>query len=57
MYLYRAMTSEEIVNRINGIETNKAILKGTNTFNYKEGIDYIHFYKYAAHAFFLRDKF
>ena len=57
MYLYRAMTNTELINRINGIETNEPITKSKNTFTYKDNIDYIHFYKYAAHAFYLRDMF
>jgi len=56
MYLYRAMSSEELINRLNGIEKNKTNFKGENTFNYKENIDYMHFFKYSAHAFSFRDK-
>ena len=45
------MSSRELINRLNGIETNEAVIKGENTFKYKDGIDYIHFYKFAEHAF------
>lgn len=51
MYVYRVMSSRELVNRLNGIETNKAVVEGQNTFKYKKDIDYIHFYKFAEHAF------
>lgn len=51
MYVYRAMSSRELVNRLNGIETNEAVIKGENTFKYQKGMDYIHFYKFAEHAF------
>lgn len=51
MFVYRAMSSTEIINRIKGINTNDTLHKGINTFEYKDGIDYIHFYKFAQHAF------
>jgi hypothetical protein len=56
MYLYRAMTSEELINRLNGISENKPAIKGVNTFKYIDK-DYIHFYKYAEHVFFFKKKF
>lgn len=51
MFVYRIMSSTEIINRIKGINTNDTLHKGINTFEYKDGIDYIHFYKFAQHAF------
>lgn len=50
MYLYRTMSSNELINRINGIDTNEQIVQGENTFKYKENVDYIHFFKFADHA-------
>ena len=55
MYLYRAMSSEEIINRINGISDNKPAIKGVNTFKYMNK-NYIHFYKFAEHAFLFKKK-
>ena len=51
MYVYRAMSNTELLNRLKGISTNKTLNKGLNTFEYKNGVDYIHFYKFAQHAF------
>lgn len=56
MYLYRAMSSDELINRINGIKKNKAAIKGVNTFKY-DNKDYIHFFKFAEHAFLFQKKF
>lgn len=51
MYVYRVMSSCELVNRMNGINTNDTLNKGINTFKYERGTDYIHFYKFPQHAF------
>lgn len=56
MYLYRSMSSDELINRINGINKNKAAIKGINTFKY-DNKDYIHFFKFAEHAFLFQKKF
>lgn len=56
MYLYRAMSSEELISRINGISENKPTIKGSNTFKYADK-NYIHFYKFADHAFLFKKKF
>lgn len=57
MYVYLPMSSKELVNRLNGIETSHAVIKGGNTFKCKDGIDYIHFYKFAKHAFINKKPF
>lgn len=57
MFVYRVMSSDEIVNRIKGINTNDTLHKGINTFEYKHGVEYIHFYKFAQHAFINRHMF
>lgn len=57
MYVYRVMSSRELVNRLNGVETNEVVIKGLNTFEYKNEVDYIHFYKFAEHAFINKERF
>ncbi|MDE5587243.1 MAG: hypothetical protein K2I72_02600 [Bacilli bacterium] len=54
MYVYRAMSSEELLNRMKGIETNRSIVLGVNSFQYEEGHDYIHFFKFLSHALFFQ---
>lgn len=51
MYVYRAMSSDELINIINGVNSKDILHKGLNTFKYEQDVDYIHFYKYAQHAF------
>lgn len=51
MYVYRVMSSRELINIIKGINTNDTLHKGINTFEYEYDTNYIHFYKFAQHAF------
>ena len=57
MYVYRAMSNIELLNRIKGINTNETFHKGLNTFEYQKDTDYIHFYKFPHHAFINSDIF
>lgn len=50
MYLYRAMSSNEVIERINNRNYDIATVKGSNTFKYNEDKKYVHFFKYASHA-------
>lgn len=56
MYVYRVMSSGELIGRLNGDGAYNEV-KGTNTFDYKDGENYIHFYKFATHAFQNKEKF
>ena len=46
MIVYRCLTSNEILNMIGNNSHKDNIIKGENTFNYKKGIDYKHFFIY-----------
>lgn len=52
MILFRAVTNEELLNRIkkNNLSAS-ATIKGNNTFNYDPNIEYLHFFRFAEHAF------
>lgn len=51
MFVYRTMSSEELINGLNGksLETSSTY-RGLNTFDYQKNISYIHFFKYLKHA-------
>lgn len=48
------MTSNELINRLNGINNSDNIttIKGANTFKYNNNEEYLHFFKYAEHTFY-----
>lgn len=55
MILFRAITSEELLNRLKyNDQSVKATIKGENTFKYEDGIEYLHFFKYPEHAFYYK---
>jgi len=57
MILFRAVTSEELVNRLHHNNPNRrATIKGCNTFRYEEGVEYLHFFRYAEHAFYYKEE-
>ncbi len=54
MYVYRTMSSSELITRINKeVKTfSSSTIKGQNSANYQEGKEYIHFFKYLDHALY-----
>ena len=57
MILFRAVTNEELLNMLHGDNVKiNATIRGQNTFRYDEGIEYIHFFKYAEHAFYYKNE-
>lgn len=51
MIVYRAISKEELLTLTTGININRTVIQGENTFRYNPNIEYIHFFKYAKHAF------
>lgn len=51
MIVYRAISKEELLYLTTSLPIERQIIKGENTFRYNPNIDYIHFFKYAKHAF------
>lgn len=58
MYIFRTMSSGELITRINKeVKTfSSSMIKGQNTANYQEGKEYIHFFKYLEHALYYMKK-
>lgn len=51
MIVYRAFSNEEMLTLTTGITVKRHVIHGENTFMYNKNIEYIHFFKYAKHAF------
>ena len=51
MIVYRAISKEELLSLSTPHTYDRTVIKGENTFKYNYNIDYIHFFKYAKHAF------
>ena len=57
MILFRAVTNKELLNMLHGDNVKiNATIRGQNTFRYDEGIEYMHFFKYAEHAFYYKNE-
>lgn len=57
MILYRAFTRKELLNMLHGNNVKiNATIQGENTFRYDNGVDYMHFFKYAEHAFYYKNE-
>lgn len=55
MILFRAVTNEELLARINNNNHFEIYtIKGKNTFNYDPNIEYLHFFRFAEHAFYYK---
>lgn len=49
MILFRAVTNEELLNRINNSNHSETYtIRGKNTFNYDQNIEYLHFFRFAV---------
>lgn len=57
MILFRSVTSKELLNMLHGNNVKiNATIQGENTFRYDNGVDYMHFFKYAEHAFYYKNE-
>lgn len=55
MILFKAVTNEELLNRINNSNHSETYtIRGKNTFNYDPNIEYLHFFRFAEHAFYYK---
>lgn len=56
MIVYRCLTSDEIISSIKGVAHRNSPVRGFNTFKYNSYVSYKHFFLFAEHADYFRNR-